>query len=45
MFLMHMFSKGERVDLSQGERNELRVILTGAVEAYRRGVRDHVQGR
>jgi len=44
VFLMHVFSKGERIDLSQAERNELRAILTGAVEAYRRGVRNHVQG-
>lgn len=36
VFLLNMLSKGERADLSQGERNELREILSELAETYRR---------
>ena len=45
MFLLNMFAKGDRVDLSQAERNELRKVLAGVAENYRKGVRSYVQGR
>ena len=45
VFLLNVFSKGERANLSQGERNELRSILAGLAADYRKGVRRHVQGR
>ena len=37
-------AKGERADISQADRNELRSILSRAPEAYREGVRRHVEG-
>jgi hypothetical protein len=45
VFLLNVFSKGDRVDLSQAERNELRKELAGLAEDYRAGVRAHVEGR
>lgn len=36
VFLLNMLSKGERADLSQGERNELREILTELADTYRK---------
>ena len=45
VFLLTLFGKGEKVDLSRGERNELRGVLAELVAAYREGVRMHVQGR
>ena len=45
VFLLNVFSKGDRVDLSQAERNELRKELAGLVEDYRAGVQAHVEGR
>lgn len=45
VFLLNLFSKGERADISQADRNELRSILSRAVETYRKGVSRHVQGR
>lgn len=44
-FLPAVFSKGERVDFSQAERNQLRGELAGLTDDYRKGVRRHVQGR
>jgi hypothetical protein len=38
VFLLNVFAKGDRVDLSQGERNALRAVLSEIVETYRRGV-------
>lgn len=36
VFLLNVFAKGDRVDLSQAERNDLRAVLSGIVEAYRK---------
>ncbi len=38
MFLLNVFAKGERANLSQAERNELRVILGNIAQIYRRGI-------
>jgi len=45
VFLLNVFAKGDRVDLSQAERNALRRELAGLAEDYRQGVRRHVEGR
>jgi hypothetical protein len=45
VFLLLALSKGDRVNISQSERNALRAELTGVADAYREGVRRHVQGR
>lgn len=45
VFLLNVFAKGDRVDLSQAERNEMRKELSGLVEDYRRGVRLYVDRR
>jgi hypothetical protein len=45
VFLITLFSKGEKVDLSPGERNAMRKELAGLAEDYRRGVMRHVRGR
>ena len=45
VFLLNVFGKGERVDLSQAERNELRTELAGLVDDYRKGVSRHVKRR
>lgn len=42
VFLLDLFSKGERVDLSQAERNELKQILGGIAEDYRASVKRKV---
>jgi hypothetical protein len=42
VFLLNVFAKGDRVDLSQAERNELRKELEGLAEDYRRGGRSYV---
>ena len=39
VFLLNVFAKGERSDLTQAQRNDLRVILGALAEAYRRGVK------
>lgn len=44
VFLLNVFSKGERANLSQAERNILRVVLADLAAAYRKGVSGHVQG-
>lgn len=36
LFLLNVFSKGERADLSQADRNELRTVLGRIAETYRR---------
>lgn len=36
VFLLNVFAKGDRVDLTQTERNDLRAELVRIVEAYRR---------
>lgn len=45
VFLLNVFAKGERVDLSQSERNELKAILGKVAEAYRKGAKRNVKGR
>lgn len=39
VFLLSLFSKGDRVDLSQAERNDMRRELAGLVDDYRAGQR------
>lgn len=38
VFLLALYSKGERADLSKAERNELRSILGQLVDTYGKGV-------
>lgn len=42
VFLLDMFAKGTRVNLSQRERNELRDILSSMAESYRQTMRDKI---
>jgi hypothetical protein len=44
VFLLNVFAKGDKIDLTQAERNELRKELAGLAEDYRNGVRHRVQG-
>lgn len=45
VFLLNVFAKGDRVNLSKAEVNELRRELSGLAEDYRKGVRRRVKGR
>lgn len=45
VFLLNVFAKGDRVDLSQADRNELRKGLTGLADDYRKGVHSNVERR
>jgi hypothetical protein len=45
VFLLNVFAKGDRVDLSQAERNELRAMLATLVRRYREGMKQNVQSR
>lgn len=36
VFLLNVFAKNEKVDLSQAERNELKIVLTALADSYRR---------
>ena len=45
VFLITLFAKGEKVDLTQAERNAMKRELAGLVEDYRRGARRHVRSR
>lgn len=45
VFLPAACSKGERANLSQAERNELRSVLGELARRYREGLRRHVQDR
>lgn len=45
VFLLAVFSKGDKVNLSKMERNELRRELAGLVSDYLEGVRVYVQSR
>jgi hypothetical protein len=45
VFLITLFSKGERVNLTQAQRNEMKRELAGLVEDYRRGVMRYVRSR
>jgi len=45
VFLLNIFAKGDTINLTHAERNELRAILANIVTAYRQGARRHDQGR
>ena len=45
VFLLSIFSKGEKANLSQAERNELKQILTSIADTYKKGVKRYVQSR
>ena len=38
VFLLNVFAKNEKTDLSQAERNELKSVLAAIVDAYRRRI-------
>src|ERR1700688_4664651 len=42
VFLLAVYSKGEKSDLSKGERNELKGVLADISRDYRKGVKRHV---
>ena len=45
VFLLSIFSKCERANLSQAERNELKQILGSLADVYKKGVKEYVQSR
>ncbi len=45
VFLLTLFGKNEKANLSAAERNELKSILIEIVAEYRRGSSEYVQGR
>jgi len=45
VFLLGVFAKGDRVNLSKAETNELRRELSGLAEDYRKGTRKRVKSR
>jgi hypothetical protein len=45
VFLLNVFSKGDRVDLSQAQRNEIRKELAALAQDYRAGVQSRVERR
>ncbi len=45
VFLLTVFGKGEKTNLTQAERNELRDVLRDLVAEYRKGLKGHVEGR
>jgi hypothetical protein len=45
LFLLAVFAKGEKVNLSKAERNALKAALTDLADEYRKGVRRHVESR
>lgn len=45
VFLLNVFAKGDRANLSRAEVNELKVILAMLAAAYRDGVDRNVEGR
>ena len=42
-FFFNVFAKGEKVNLSKAERNELTKILADIADVYRKGVRRKCQ--
>ena len=42
VFLLAVYSKGDKANLSKAERNELKGILGDIVREYRKGVKRHV---
>jgi hypothetical protein len=45
VFLLSVFAKNEKANLSMAERNAVRAVLAELVEDYQRGVKEHVEGR
>lgn len=45
MFLLNVFKKGDRVNLSKAEINALREELSHLAREYREGVMRYVKGR
>ncbi len=45
IFLLNVFAKGDRVDLTQAQRNDLRTVLEKLADAYRQGVHRYVSSR
>ena len=45
VFLLTVFGKGEKANLTQAERNELKGVLADLVEAYKAGEKRHGEGR
>jgi hypothetical protein len=45
VFLLNIFAKGEKVNLTKAEQNELRSILADVVATYRGGIRHYVESR
>ena len=45
VFLLNVFAKGDRVDLSQSNRNRLRKELAGLADDYWKGVHSNVERR
>ena len=45
VFLMNVFSKRQRIDLTQSERNKLRQKLATFIDIYRKGVENYVKSR
>ena len=44
-FLLNVYSKGDRVDLSQADRNKLGEVLGAIADTYRHGVTRYVASR
>ncbi len=42
VFLLTVYSKGEKANLTKAERNELKAILGDIVRVYRKGAKRHV---
>ena len=45
VFVLTVFAKNERANISMAERNELRRVLGDIARHYRQGARDRVEGR
>jgi hypothetical protein len=45
VFLLNVFAKGEKINLTMAERNVLRAVLAETAATYRKGARRHDQGR
>lgn len=45
VFLLTVFGKGAKINLTAAERNDLRKVLGELAKEYQEGVRRHVQGR
>ena len=45
VFLLNVFAKGDRIDLTQADRNALREELAGLADDWHEGVRLHVARR